>query len=153
MSNQDSNAGNQNDLPTYLGPWGPRDQAIDDVRWSHTTSLTSWASHQSISPCAWSYETTKVSPAQNDHEYKWICNKKKLTEMGWREEIMLEREIVSPIILPESVATILINPYFNEANICIWWLIFIYAQRITTCRGLRGNEISEENFMASWRRG
>jgi hypothetical protein len=26
MSNQDANAGNQNDLPTYLGPWDPKDQ-------------------------------------------------------------------------------------------------------------------------------
>ena len=32
MSNQDANAGNQDDLPTYLGPWGPGDQAIDDVK-------------------------------------------------------------------------------------------------------------------------
>jgi hypothetical protein len=32
MSNQDANAGNQNDLPTYLGPWGPEDHVLDDVR-------------------------------------------------------------------------------------------------------------------------
>jgi hypothetical protein len=31
MSNQDANSGNQNDLPTYLGPWGPEDRVLDDV--------------------------------------------------------------------------------------------------------------------------
>jgi hypothetical protein len=38
-----------------------------------------------------------------DHEIK-------LMEMGGREEILLERETISLIILPESVATSLINP-------------------------------------------
>jgi hypothetical protein len=32
MSNKDANAGNQNELPTYLGPWGPEDHMLDDVR-------------------------------------------------------------------------------------------------------------------------
>jgi hypothetical protein len=32
MRNQDENAGNQNDLPTYLGPWGLEDHVLDDVR-------------------------------------------------------------------------------------------------------------------------
>ena len=26
MRNQDANAGNKNDLPTYLGSWDPKDQ-------------------------------------------------------------------------------------------------------------------------------
>jgi hypothetical protein len=32
MSNQYENIGNQDELPTYLGPWGPKDHVIDDVR-------------------------------------------------------------------------------------------------------------------------
>jgi hypothetical protein len=32
MRNQDANAGNQNDLPTYLGPWGHEDHVSNDVR-------------------------------------------------------------------------------------------------------------------------
>jgi hypothetical protein len=32
MSNQYANAGNQNDLPTYLGPWGIESQVMDDVK-------------------------------------------------------------------------------------------------------------------------
>jgi hypothetical protein len=39
-----------------------------------------------------------------------IYHETKLMEMGGREEIMLERETISLIILPESVATIPINP-------------------------------------------
>jgi hypothetical protein len=31
MSNQNENARNQNDLPTYLGTWVPEDQVMDDV--------------------------------------------------------------------------------------------------------------------------
>jgi hypothetical protein len=31
MSNQDENAGNQNELPTYMGPWVPKDHVLDDV--------------------------------------------------------------------------------------------------------------------------
>jgi hypothetical protein len=50
-------------------------------------------------------------------------------EMGGREEIMLERETISPIIPPESVATNLINPSMEMATICKRWLIFIDAQR------------------------
>jgi hypothetical protein len=46
-----------------------------------------------------------------DHEIK-------LMEMGGREEILLERETISPIILPESVATSLINPSLKRATIC-----------------------------------
>jgi hypothetical protein len=52
----------------------------------------------------------------------------KLMKMGGREEILLERETINLII-------------------------FIHAQRLTTCRGLRGNERSEEYCMVSWRRG
>jgi hypothetical protein len=32
MSNQDANAGNRKDLPTYLGPWGCEDHVLDDLR-------------------------------------------------------------------------------------------------------------------------
>jgi hypothetical protein len=32
MINQYENAGNQNDIPTYLEPWGPKDHMLDDVR-------------------------------------------------------------------------------------------------------------------------
>jgi hypothetical protein len=33
MRNQDENAGEKKyDLPTYLGPWGPEDHMLDDVR-------------------------------------------------------------------------------------------------------------------------
>jgi hypothetical protein len=32
MRNQDANAGDQNELPTYLGSWGPEDQVMCDVR-------------------------------------------------------------------------------------------------------------------------
>jgi hypothetical protein len=32
MRNQYANARNQNELPTYLGPWGPEDQVMNDVR-------------------------------------------------------------------------------------------------------------------------
>jgi hypothetical protein len=46
-----------------------------------------------------------------DHEIK-------LMKMGGREEILLERETISPIILPESVATRLINPSLKGATIC-----------------------------------
>jgi hypothetical protein len=42
----------------------------------------------------------------------------KLMEMGGREEILLERETISPIILLESVATTLINPFLKRATIC-----------------------------------
>jgi hypothetical protein len=81
-----------------------------------------------------------------DHEIK-------LMKMGGREEILLERETISLIILPESVATRLINPSLKGATICRRRLIFICAQRLTACRGLRGNERSEEYCMVSWRRG
>jgi hypothetical protein len=46
-----------------------------------------------------------------DHEIK-------LMKMGGREEILLERETISLIILPESVATRLINPSLKGATIC-----------------------------------
>jgi hypothetical protein len=32
MRNKYENVRNQYDLPTYMGPWGPKDQAIGDVR-------------------------------------------------------------------------------------------------------------------------
>jgi hypothetical protein len=51
----------------------------------------------------------------------------KLMKMGERLEILLERETISSIILPESVATRLINPYMKGAIICRRRLIFIYA--------------------------
>jgi hypothetical protein len=48
-----------------------------------------------------------------------------LMEMDGREEILLERETISPIILPESVDTSLINPSLKRATICRQRLIFI----------------------------
>jgi hypothetical protein len=71
-----------------------------------------------------------------DHEIK-------LMKMGGREEILLEREIVSPIISPKSVATTLINPSLKGDSICRQRLIFIRAQRLTTYQGLRGNKRSK----------
>jgi hypothetical protein len=55
-----------------------------------------------------------------DHEIK-------LMKMGGREEIMLERETISLIILPESVATRLINPSMKGDTIHRRWLIFIFT--------------------------
>jgi hypothetical protein len=46
-----------------------------------------------------------------DHEIK-------LMKMGGREEILLERETIGPIIPPESVATRPINPYLKGDTIC-----------------------------------
>ena len=31
MHNQNANEANQDDLPTYLGPWGCEDHVLDDV--------------------------------------------------------------------------------------------------------------------------
>jgi hypothetical protein len=45
-----------------------------------------------------------------DHEIK-------LMEMGGREEILLERETISLIILQESVATSVINPSMKRDTI------------------------------------
>jgi hypothetical protein len=45
-----------------------------------------------------------------DHEIK-------LMEMGGRDEILLERETISLIIPPESVATSLINPSLKRDTI------------------------------------
>jgi hypothetical protein len=50
-----------------------------------------------------------------------------LMNMGGREEIMVEREIVGLIILPEIVATRLINPSLKWDTICRQRLIFIHA--------------------------
>jgi hypothetical protein len=55
-----------------------------------------------------------------DHEIK-------LMKMGGREEILLERETISLMILPESVATILINPSLKGDTICRRRFIFICA--------------------------
>jgi hypothetical protein len=55
-----------------------------------------------------------------DHEIK-------LMRMGGRKEIMLERETIGSIILPESVVTRLINPSLKGATICRQRLIFICA--------------------------
>jgi hypothetical protein len=85
-----------------------------------------------------------------------IDHKIKLMEMDGREEILLERISVTVImqgILLEVIATSLINPSLKAATICRRRLIFIYAQRLTTCRGLRGNERLKEYCMVSWRRG
>jgi hypothetical protein len=59
-----------------------------------------------------------------DHEIK-------LMEMGGREKILLERETISLIIPPESVATSLINPSLKRDTICKRQLFFIFAQHIT----------------------
>jgi hypothetical protein len=55
-----------------------------------------------------------------DHEIK-------LMKMGGREEIVLERETISLIIPPESVAIRLINPSMKGGTICRIRLIFIDA--------------------------
>jgi len=60
-----------------------------------------------------------------DHEIK-------IMEMGGREEILLEKETISLIILPESVATSMINPFMKRDTIYIRRLIFIFTQKITT---------------------
>jgi hypothetical protein len=60
-----------------------------------------------------------------------INHEMKLMEMGGREEILLERETISLIILPESVTTSLINPSLKRATICRRWLIFILISMIT----------------------
>jgi hypothetical protein len=52
-------------------------------------------------------------------------------EMGGREEILLERETINLIILPESVATSLINPSLKRDTIYRRRLIFIFTQKIT----------------------
>ena len=84
-----------------------------------------------------------------DHEIK-------LMDMGGREKILLER--ISSIVIMQGIllevrATSLINPSLKGATICRQNLIFIYAQRLTACRGLRGNERSEEYCTVSWRKG
>jgi hypothetical protein len=53
-----------------------------------------------------------------DHEIK-------IMKMGGREEILMERETISMIILLGSVATRLINPSMKGATICRRRLIFI----------------------------
>jgi hypothetical protein len=80
-----------------------------------------------------------------DHEIK-------LMKMGGREKILLERETISLIIPPKSVATRLINSSMKGATICRRRLISIHAKGLTACQRLRGNEISEEYCMVSWRR-
>jgi hypothetical protein len=55
-----------------------------------------------------------------DHEIK-------VMKMGGREEVPLERETISPIILPESVATRLINPSLKGATICRQRFLLICA--------------------------
>jgi hypothetical protein len=42
----------------------------------------------------------------------------KLMEMGGREEILLERETISLIMLPESVTTTMIIPSLKRDTIC-----------------------------------
>jgi hypothetical protein len=61
-----------------------------------------------------------------------INHEMKFMEMGGREEILLKREIINLSILPESVATSLINPYLKRATIYRQWLVFIFTQKITT---------------------
>jgi hypothetical protein len=54
----------------------------------------------------------------------------KLMKMGGREEILLEREtaiLMIPKILPEVIATSLINPSMKRVAIRRRWLIFIHA--------------------------
>jgi hypothetical protein len=88
---------------------------------------------------------------------RFIINRKmKLMEMGGREEILLERistTLIMQGILPEVIDTSLINPSLKGATICRRRIIFICTQRLIACRGLRGNERSEEYCMVSWRRG
>jgi hypothetical protein len=55
----------------------------------------------------------------------------KLMEMGGREKILLERETINLVILPESVSTSLINPSLKRDTIYRWRLIFIFTQKIT----------------------
>jgi hypothetical protein len=59
-----------------------------------------------------------------DHEIK-------LMRMGGREEILLERETISLIIPPESVATRLVNPSLKGATIHRRRLVFIFTYKIT----------------------
>jgi hypothetical protein len=80
-----------------------------------------------------------------------ISHEMKLMDMGVREEILLEREIVNLIILPRSVTTSLINPSMKRTIIYRQWVIFIFAQISIVYRRLRGDERSKENCMASWR--
>jgi hypothetical protein len=47
-----------------------------------------------------------------------INRKMKLMEMGRRDEIMLERETTSLVIILEGVTTILINPSLKRDNVC-----------------------------------
>ena len=47
-----------------------------------------------------------------------IDHETKLMKMGGREEILLERETISLIIPPKSVATRLINPSLKGDTIC-----------------------------------
>jgi hypothetical protein len=68
-----------------------------------------------------------------------IYHEIKLMKMGGREEILLERETISLIIPPESVATILINSSLKGDTICRQSLTFICTPRLTTCLGMRGN--------------
>jgi hypothetical protein len=72
-----------------------------------------------------------------------ICHEIKIMNMGGREEILLERETMRLIIPPKIVVTRGINPTMKGDTICRRSLIFIYAQVLTACGGLRGNEILE----------
>jgi hypothetical protein len=80
----------------------------------------------------------------------------KLMDMGGREEILLERisaTVIMQGIFLEVISTSLINPSLKGDTICRRKLIFIYAQILIVCRGLRGNERSKEYYMISYRRG
>jgi hypothetical protein len=80
-------------------------------------------------------------------------HKIKLMHMGRREEIILERETTSHIILPESVATILINPSLKGDTIHRIWIVFILYYNITAPWRLRKEKISKENPTISKTRG
>jgi hypothetical protein len=68
---------------------------------------------------------------------RYIINRQmKLMEMGGREEILLERistTLIMQGIFLEVISTSSINPYLKGATIRRQRLIFICAQRLTTC--------------------
>jgi hypothetical protein len=75
-----------------------------------------------------------------DHEIK-------LMEMGGREEILLERETISLIILPESVATSLINPSLKRATICRRRTrLHLHSENHCSLKAEKGQEIPRKPY-------